>query len=333
MRSKTFDTSDEAEDFEDALRRAKRTGVFVKKQSAETLRTFWTEYLHDYATHDLEAATVDGHKRAWTKWIEPSLGHIPLAMLSSSPELIQQLKLDMIEAGAGVPTQKRVLAVLSAICTKAVQLQRITSNPVIVIAKPKAKPPRPVQALSLAQVETLIGHFKTNNDRLLVALIAYAGVRPGEALALDSTEIGTKSLAVNRALKLDGVGPTKTNSTRVVPVRDELLPYLTDLSTGLLFLDESGKYWSPSKFRNWRIRQWQAAAVKAGLGEITKGEGKRSYVGPPPYHLRHTAASTWLYEGVDPIRVASWMGHSPAVLFKTYAHVIGEVTATTARAT
>jgi site-specific recombinase XerD len=58
---------------------------------------------------------------------------------------------------------------------------------------------------------------------------------------------------------------------------------------------------------------------------ITKSEdGKRSYTGARLYDLRHCAASTMLANGVDPVRVAQYMGHSPAVLFSTYAHVIAE---------
>ena len=70
---KTFDTKDEAEDFEASLRLAKSGRVFVRKQSTQTLRQFWHEYLHEYALLDLQAATVEGHKQAWSKWIEPTL--------------------------------------------------------------------------------------------------------------------------------------------------------------------------------------------------------------------------------------------------------------------
>ena len=50
-----------------------------------------------------------------------------------------------------------------------------------------------------------------------------------------------------------------------------------------------------------------------------------------PYDLRHSAASLWLHEGINAVQVAAWMGHSPAMLLGTYAHVIAESTRTTAR--
>ncbi|HEV7579598.1 MAG TPA: hypothetical protein VGO77_04165, partial [Mycobacterium sp.] len=44
--------------------------------------------------------------------------------------------------------------------------------------------------------------------------------------------------------------------------------------------------------------------------------------GPPPYHLRHAAASRWLNAGVPPTEVAGRLGHSVAVLAKVYANCI-----------
>jgi integrase len=129
---------------------------------------------------------------------------------------------------------------------------------------------------------------------------------------------------VSKSLKLDGLGNTKTNRNRVVMITDELRLFLVGLPDGPLFMDRDGKHWTPSKFRNWRIRNWQPAAVKAGIGTITEQDGKRRYKGARPYDLRHFAASSMLYQGIDPVRVAQAMGHSPAVLYSTYAHVIAE---------
>src|SRR5580704_1303857 len=76
--SKRFDTKDEAEVFEAALVLAKHGGVRVKRQSTQTLRAFWAEYVETFARHDLEAATLAAHEQAWAKWIEPELGGVPL---------------------------------------------------------------------------------------------------------------------------------------------------------------------------------------------------------------------------------------------------------------
>ena len=59
----------------------------------------------------------------------------------------------------------------------------------------------------------------------------------------------------------------------------------------------------------------------------TKIDGKttRSYTGAVPYDLRHTFASLMFHEQRNPLEIAEMMGHSPQVLFSTYAHVIAEL--------
>ena len=66
-----------------------------------------------------------------------------------------------------------------------------------------------------------------------------------------------------------------------------------------------------------------------GLGiRATTVAGKSRYEGPSPKYLRHSCASLLLSEGRNPIEVAEIMGHSPQVLFSTYAHVISELRGT-----
>ncbi len=51
-------------------------------------------------------------------------------------------------------------------------------------------------------------------------------------------------------------------------------------------------------------------------------EQAQSLLARRPYDLRHAAVSTWLAAGVDATQVATWAGHSVAVLLKVYAHTI-----------
>lgn len=44
-----------------------------------------------------------------------------------------------------------------------------------------------------------------------------------------------------------------------------------------------------------------------------------------PYELRHSIASLWLREGINPVQVAQWLGHNPGMTFTTYAHVIADL--------
>jgi integrase len=79
-----------------------------------------------------------------------------------------------------------------------------------------------------------------------------------------------------------------------------------------VFSRPDGAPWNEDDWRNWRKRQFAAAADAAEI-EIVR-----------PYDLRHSAASLWLQEGVNPVQVAAWIGNRPSMTTDTYAHVIAE---------
>jgi site-specific recombinase XerD len=81
----------------------------------------------------------------------------------------------------------------------------------------------------------------------------------------------------------------------------------TCLTEGKMFLTRSGK--RPSAANWWRALN--ASSTKASVSPAFY-----------PYGLRHFAASHWLATGIEPPRVASWLGNSVSVLHATYAHAI-----------
>jgi len=148
-------------------------------------------------------------------------------------------------------------------------------------------------------------------------------------LALESTDVGKKTISVTRAIKLDGPGDTKTHKARSISLLSVLADDLTGIDAGLIFPGHDGKHWTRTAYGNWRERVWQPACEEVGIGTITttkvNGKTKRSYVGATPYDLRHSFASLMFHEQRNPLEIADMMGHSPQVLFSTYAHVIAEL--------
>ncbi|HME03138.1 MAG TPA: tyrosine-type recombinase/integrase [Solirubrobacteraceae bacterium] len=116
------------------------------------------------------------------------------------------------------------------------------------------------------------------------------------------------AINVSRALKLDGVGETKTGRERVVPLLAPLAEDLARIEDGLLFPGHDGKPWTSTAFRNWRRRVCQPACLAVGIG-ATDSSGADRYQGPSPKYLRHSCASLLLAEGRNPIEVAESMGH------------------------
>jgi integrase len=329
-KSKTFDTKGQAQAFEAALAAAKRGHATPtsRRPSNQTLEAFGLEYVSKYASVELAEATRASQRYLWNKHVLPRLGTRTLRTLVESPDLIQGFKVDLLADGVGEGSVSKTLSILSAVLNKAVEWNRIPSNPAARIKKPSPRR-KAINPLSPEQVEALRRAMPTEADRRLVSLLAYGGLRPGEALALTGADIGKQSISVTKALALGQEKATKTGRNRVVPLLKPLADDLKGCGRGLLFPRADGEPWKDHDWRNWRRRVWQPAAAALGIGELrVTGRGRSmrsSYQGAVPYVLRHSFASLMFAEGRNPIEISEMMGNRPKVLLDTYAHVIAEL--------
>ena len=149
---------------------------------------------------------------------------------------------------------------------------------------------------------------------------------PGELHALRWQDVGEHTLLIQRATAPDGtIKATKTSRARSVNLLPPLAAELREwrLATGrpsgeeLVIPGPSGTAWTKADMANWRTRQWAPACLEAGLEPV-----------PRPYDLRHSFASLLLAERRQPLYVAQQLGHSPAVLLSTYAHLLPELAET-----
>lgn len=252
--------------------------------------------------------------------------------------LVEQFTADMRERGVGPAAQRKALVVLSAVLTAAVQWKKIPTNPVWRMPKPPGTPqrvPHPFPPLLVERIklrlsrrQTKTGPLRAMGDACLVSLLSYAGLRPGEALALTWADVGQRTLAVDKAVADGVVGPTKTGAARSVPLvgplRDELglwkmlTPRVRD--DRLVFPGQDGKPWSRTQANNWRGRVWKPT-LEALAAEIKLDRLATAI----PYDCRGSFVSLHLRAGASPLEVAAWAGHSPQVMFRHYANVIEEL--------
>jgi integrase len=156
-------------------------------------------------------------------------------------------------------------------------------------------------------------------DKALLSVLAYAGLRPQEVLALQFEDIGERSIHVGRK-NVDGrtLPYTKTRTQRHVWLLEPLIEDLagwhraTRRGSGLLFPRYDGKPFTEVDYRNWRRRRYEPAAERAGL------ENSR------PYDLRATWVSLMIFEGHTVVEVARQAGHSPETCLRHYARVFEE---------
>lgn len=319
-RVRVFDRREDAERFETEVRRRKQLGELASADTGrETLDEWAREWFRTYARPHLARTTVVYYAHAWDKYVLPRLGDYELRRIT--PQVVAGFAEELRRAGVGEPTVRKVLSLLQSALQRAVVLGRIRSNPVAVIRKPSQRRRRVVRPLAPEAVERLRRKMPIDRDAVLVSVLAYAGLRPGEALALTWGDVGDRTILVERSLALGELKETKTRTTRSVRLLGPLTADLKALrmrlgrpgGDELVFPRRDGEPWRDTDWRNWRRRVFTPAAKAAGLDAIR------------PYDLRHSFVSLLISEGRSIVEVARQAGHSPTMTLNTYGHVFDEL--------
>jgi integrase len=346
-RQRTFDRKGDRDAFRARRRRAEQLGhdlaTELLLEDDLTLSAWSEEWCARHAVPNLERQTRTSYKQQWGKWIQPRLGGYELRTLT--PRVIStQLVQAMRKAGAGEPTIRRCLAITQSMLRLAVIEARIPSNPVDLIEKPSGLPEHQVDPIAPAVVEGMrraalarrgpLGAF----DAFIIAVLAYAGLRPQELLALERDDVLTdvSKLFIERK-NVDGEVLAYLKSGRRHRNRrhrrvDLFEPLAADLRAhrlrsgarrGLMIPRPDGGPWRKHDWDNWRRRVWQPLAVDAGLGELVdQGRGRPArYDGADPYALRGSFVSLLVWEGRTMLEVAAQAGHGVDVCEMYYARI------------
>src|SRR3954467_15244872 len=322
-RSKTFDRATDAKAFEAKIRTLKRTGALADIDAgSETLAEFVEEWWMVYAGPNLERATLRAYASFWNGHALPRLGGIPLRELT--PQTIAHFRADLEQAGVGVEAIRKTMTMLQGVLQRAVEWGRVPTNAVKMTRKPPKQLRPAVEAIPPERIEVMRALLLERGrvcDATLVSILAYAGLRPQEALALEWRHVRERTLLVERALS---DGELKVLKNRRQPRTIKLLaPLRSDLAdwrntapsplAGPVFPASSGGFWRSSDWRNWRKRIYRPVAEAVGI------DGAR------PYDLRHAFASLLIHEGrLSVVEIAAQLGHNPTVCLDTYGHVMAE---------
>lgn len=102
---------------------------------------------------------------------------------------------------------------------------------------------------------------------------------------------------------------------------DELTTHCAGQEAGdLVFAAPQGGIIRASIFRR---RTWYPACIGAGLGTLTKIDGREHYEGLRMHDLRHSAVALWIAAGASPKEIATKAGHSSvSVVLDRYGHLL-----------
>lgn len=343
-RSRSFKTRRDAELFEADLVRRRRLGTLATLDAGTiTLDQFVADMWAPQRAADHKPATRVFYAGLYRAHIGPTFATVPLREIT--PQRVAAWQAERVKAGGGRKAIREALSLLGGILGYAVELEHLQVNAARAV-RPVRRPQRKTgRALSAREVEALRASLEAPWD-VLVSILAYTGMRPGEALALRWGDVGDQTLRVERAVSLcDGsVQGTKTDTARTVRL---LAPVAADLAAWRLRCGRPGKMslvlphpagvaWKKKQWDNWRRRDFQPAASAAQLGTLAiedryvvvggvrRRRVSQRYEGPRPYDLRHTFASLLLAEGRAIHYVAEQLGHGAEQTLRTYGHVIAD---------
>lgn len=352
QRSRAFTRRPDAEAWDREVKRRQQLGPLAVTQltsSAPTLGEWMAERWVPEHGVTLEQSTRERYRNVYELHIGPWLDDVPLNELGVGR--LRAWQADRIKAGVGTGTLMKARTLLSSVLRHAAESEAIPGNPLSVVRPPRppqrdrVRPlaPSTIEALRRALLEPAAREVAASapgrrprrryelpardphvcrRDALIVSVLAYAGLRPGELRALRWQDVGERTLLIQRAAAPDGTPKrTKTNQFRTVRLLEALHGDLREwrLASGrppdqaLVIPGPGGRTWTKIDWQIWRRDHWLPACREVGLDARTR-----------PYDLRHSFASLRLAEGKQQLYVARQLGHSPEVLLREYAHLFDE---------
>ena len=321
-RVRTFDRKGDALNFGADLRRRQQLGTLAALDTGRmTLGEYVAGTWAKAYRSNLSESTRRRYGYHYDKHILPELG--PLALSDITPEVIARWQADCLSRGGGPVAVRSALTLLGGILQRAVEGGHLQTNPVRVVRRatlPRRAEIRPFAPVVIERMR----QAATPRDATLLSVLAYSGLRPSEALALQWRDVREQTILVERALSHGEEKDTKTAAHRTVRI---LAPLANDLrqwrlragrpaETALIFPSKEGDAWTLSVYQSWRRRAFRRALQGAGVSE-----GR-------PYDMRHSFASLLLHEGRSVIYVARQLGHDARLTLGTYGHVIDELDGT-----
>ncbi|HVM09914.1 MAG TPA: tyrosine-type recombinase/integrase [Acidimicrobiales bacterium] len=272
---------------------------------------YYRQWAQRQPWRDSSRASIESN---FTNHVLPTFGKRPLGSIRRGDVEAWAAQLPL----AGT-TARLAVQYLGAMLESAVDDGLIAKNPCRGAKRPRVDS-EPVVPYTADELDRLWEHA---HDWFRIALVlgTMAGLRLGEVagLTVDRLDLPRRTLKVDRQLVTPtagtpSFGPPKTSANyRTVPLADvaveNIAGNLEQFGTGRegVVFHENGEWVRRQQFGH----LWRKLRVAAGLPLEAK------------FHAtRHTYASTLLSGGVGVPAAAEYLGHTPSVLLKTYAHLM-----------
>jgi integrase len=267
QRCETFSTRREAEardrDIRDLRDRGRHDSIDAGSESlAEATERWWV----DHVERSVSQSTAKVYASALDLHLMSRMGSV--AIRDIQPADVVALQRELREDGVGAAMTQKTLMVLSGIMRHSQLLGRIPANPVGPVRIKLARRMRAIRPLPPETVERMRAHVLTRDrqrEAALLSLLAYAGLRPGEAFALRWDCLGDRALIVEHGRADGSLKATNTDRIRTVGLLRAVVEDLDawravapkDGDGALLFPRRGGGVFSDVDYQNWAPAQLQ----------------------------------------------------------------------------
>ncbi|MGA5439431.1 tyrosine-type recombinase/integrase [Streptomyces griseoincarnatus] len=313
---RTFATSTDADRWLMRKRIEIEEGRWLDPAEGRTTVRDWSARWLAAVAPQLKHKTQATYRSLINSRINPALGDRELSSLR--PITITEWVAAMRTEGLSASRIRQAYRVLSQIMASAVDNDLIPQTPCRGVRLPRMPQTEP-HIVTPQEASGIVRAAEKPHD-LLIALLAFAGLRVGEAFALRRSDVDVaggfllvdENLAeANGTLVFDTPKSHQKRVLRLAPsLAKRLGAYLEELPGGedaLLFTTPAGK---PLRYNQWRKAYFDPAVSAAGLTDVT------------PHDLR-ASHGTWVADRYGVMTAAHRLGHSNAsVTTRHYARPV-----------
>ncbi|MGW7349935.1 tyrosine-type recombinase/integrase [Streptomyces sp. NPDC054784] len=313
---RTFATSTDADRWLSRKRFEIEEGRWLDPAEGRTTVRDWSARWLAAVAPQLKHKTQASYRSLIVSLINPAFGERELSSLR--PITVNEWVAEMRKRGLSPSRIRQAYRVLSQVMASAVDNDMIAQTPCRGVRLPRMPQTEP-HIVTPLEASSLVRSAEEPHD-LLIALLAFAGLRVGEAFALRRADVDVRNCLLlvdenlaeaNGTLVFDTPKSHQKRLLRLAPslVR-RLGAYLDTLPGGdetLLFTTPAGK---PLRYNQWRKAYFDPAVSAAGLVDVT------------PHDLR-ASHGTWVADRHGVMTAAHRLGHSNAsVTTRHYARPV-----------
>lgn len=308
-----FKTQKEAKKAERELLLSVEENGFTDNSSKPTFKEVADLWLESYET-TVKPTTYQNTKNYLNAIIENHFKEIRIDSVS-----VAEMQKIVIELSKKYVTYLNYLSIINRVFKYAVHLDIIQTNPVDRIIRPKQQKPRKEKiALTKEELNKFLTLAKKDARPVLYTAwhtLAYTGLRRGELLGLEWSDIDfkNKTVSVSKTLvtingKLSTQSPKTKRSARTISLDDSTVQILKEWKleqkklffkygvkpTNIVITNTKGGYFDFAHFRD----------------ELRYFLGKHKLKQFSVHSLRHTHASLLFEAGIEPKTISDRLGHS-----------------------